>query len=256
MVQKVLIFKPEGKGYFKKSLLYAAPMFLKTFGLSGRYLAHAFVRKIDAKETDDYLAIFWRIHFQESFTTLYVTGKELLSPGETYIFMSNHGSWMDIPAIYGAVPTSLRMVSKEGLMKVPVIGHAMTEAGFVAIDRRNKRKAIKQLNNAKERLSEGISIWIAPEGTRTRDGGIGPFKRGGFYLAKELKKSIVPVFIEGAAEVMGPDSLVIHTNRSITVHFCEPILASEFDGLSISELTEKTRDAIINKRSSVRGGQP
>lgn len=249
MEEKLLLFEPSAKGYFNKSPYYAVPMFAKTMALCSKYLVNALKNPIDIKTTDEYLNVFWRIHFESSRTRLYVTGRNYLAPGETYIFMSNHESWMDIPAIFGAVPTSLRMVAKTEIMQVPILGHAMANAGFIAIDRKNRSKAIKQLEVAKKRLREGVSIWIAPEGTRTRDGTIGVFKKGGFYLAKELKTSIVPVFIEGAAAVMPADSLVVRPNQSITVHFAKPVLADQFDHLTTQELMNKIRLAIIEKQS-------
>jgi 1-acyl-sn-glycerol-3-phosphate acyltransferase len=251
MENKVLVFKPKAKAYFKSSSLYALPMFLKSLGLASRYVMRSVNKKLSVQETDKYVDMFWRTHFQETFTSLYVTGRELLTPGEAYVFMSNHESWMDIPAMFGAVPTSLRMVSKEGLMKIPIFGHAMVNAGFVAIDRRNKTRAIRQLDHAKDRLREGISIWIAPEGTRTRNGTIGPFKKGGFYLAKDLKKSIAPVFIEGAARVMAADGLTVNTNLSITVHFCKPVHFDEFEHCTIPQILDLVRQAIIDKQTEV-----
>ena len=248
MNKQTLLFKPKKCGGFKKSPLYAVDMFMNTIGLCSKYLLHGLYQSMDRKTTDEYIEVFWRIHFQKSHTRLYATGREYLNPGEAYIFMSNHESWMDIPAIFGAVPSSLRMVAKVGLTKIPVFGHALINAGFVAIDRKNRTMAIKQLEEAKKRLDEGISIWIAPEGTRTRDGSIGAFKKGGFYLARELKKSIVPVYIEGAAEVMPADSMVVRPNRSITVHFCPPVSYHEYIELNRAQLIERVRSAIINKR--------
>lgn len=251
MEERKLIYKPAARARFKKSAIYAVPMFTKTFALASKYLLESIGKKtVSASTTDDYLQLFWRVHFDASYTSLYVAGDHNLVPGETYIFMSNHESWMDIPAIYGAVPTSLRMVSKIGLMQVPILGHAMVNAGFIAIDRKNRSRAIRQLGRAKERIAEGISIWIAPEGTRTRDGAIGPFKKGGFYLAKELNKSIVPVFIEGAAEVMPTDGISVFPNKSITVHFCEPVSADDVTHLASNELVNMVRGRIIAKQQS------
>lgn len=249
MENKVLIFKPQSKGFFNKSPLYAVPMFGKTLTLSSSFLLRALRKQADVAVTNDYLEVFWRLHFQSSFTSLYVTGRELLAPGETYIFMSNHESWMDIPAMFGAVPSSLRMVAKMGLTKIPIFGRALVNAGFIAVDRKNRHQAIKQLDLAKERLAAGISIWIAPEGTRSRDGSLAPFKKGGFYLAKQLKKSIVPVFIEGAAKVMPPDSLTVNANQSITVHFCKPIAVTDGGNKETAELINRVRSAIIDKKN-------
>jgi 1-acyl-sn-glycerol-3-phosphate acyltransferase len=248
MENKELIFSPHRRGYFKKSPFYALPMFGKTILLCTKYLARSIGRPADIAMTDEYINLFWRTHFEESFTSLYRTGHDQLTIGKTYIFMSNHESWMDIPAMFGAVPGSLRMISKVGLMKIPILGHAMVHAGFIAINRKNRSCAIKQLDEAKKRLKEGISIWIAPEGTRTRDGVIGPFKKGGFYLARELGMSIVPVFIEGAGLVMPADSMMIKTNQSITVHFCTPINEEDVNQMMMPELIVNVRESIINKQ--------
>lgn len=254
--EKVLVFEPQGVGYFKKSPLYAASMFSKIIALSSRYLVEALRGRADLATTDKYIDVFWRLQFQTCFTRLYVEGLSHLNPHDTYIFMSNHESWFDIPAMFGAVPHSLRMVSKAGLMKVPIFGHAMTKAGFIAVDRNDRSRAIRQLDAAKERLLDGISVWIAPEGTRSRDGQIAHFKKGGFYVAKSLKKPIVPVFIEGAAKVMPADSLSIVPNQSITVHFCKPISSELVESLSTKDLVDMVRDVIIAKKEeclNIRG---
>jgi 1-acyl-sn-glycerol-3-phosphate acyltransferase len=242
-----LVFKP-GVGFFKKSSLYAASMIGQIIALCSRYMMEVAMGTMDRKKTDSYIKKFWQLQFKTTHTRLYVMGLEYLDPRETYIFMSNHESWMDIPAIFGAVPHSLRMVSKAGLMKVPIFGHAMVQAGFIAVDRKNRQKAIRQLGMAKDRLAEGLSIWLAPEGTRSRTGEIAQFKKGGFYLAQSLEKPIVPVFIEGSAKVMPADSLIVKTNQSITVHFLKPIPKEEVLKLSLEELLNKTRDAILKKQ--------
>lgn len=251
MENKILIYQPQSPRLFKKSPLYALSMFAQSFGLSAHYLAKATAGHTNVAITDQFIDRFWRIHFRVSATSLYATGRENLAPGETYVFMSNHESWMDIPAMFGTAPPSLRMISKAGLMQMPIFGPAMERAGFIAIDRKNRSRAIKQLEQAKERLASGISIWIAPEGTRTRDGSIGEFKKGGFYLARELGKSIVPVFIEGARKVMPADSMMVCPNRSITVHFCSPISTQDFDKSQTKLLIDLVRAAIIKKQEEV-----
>lgn len=247
-MDKVLRFKPSGVGFFKKSPLYALSMFGQIIALSSKYMVEALRNKADIATTDHYIDVFWRLQFETCQTRLYTTGQEYLDPKEAYVFMSNHESWMDIPSMFGAVPNSLRMVSKAGLMKVPIFGHAMAKAGFIAVDRQDRHKAIKQLDGAKARLADGLSIWIAPEGTRSRDGQIAPFKKGGFHVAKSLNKPIVPVFIEGAALVMPPDGITVTPNRSITVHFLKPIDASLVETLSLEDLVHKVRNAIIAKK--------
>jgi 1-acyl-sn-glycerol-3-phosphate acyltransferase len=140
------------------------------------------------------------------------------------------------------------MISKAGLMAVPLLGPAMAKAGFIAIDRQNRRRAISQLELAKERLQSGISIWISPEGTRSRDGSVMPFKKGGFHVARELGLPIIPVYIQGAYEIMPADGLTVHTNKSIIVHFCEPVATAEYNKNDTNYLLEKVRDEIIHKQ--------
>jgi 1-acyl-sn-glycerol-3-phosphate acyltransferase len=252
MKKRVLVFKPTKKAFLKKSPVYVVPMFLNTLALAAKYVMACVMHGPSLQETESYIRKFWQAQLQDSFTKLWVVGCENLHPEETYIYMSNHESWMDIPAIFGAVPSKLRMVSKKGIMQIPILGKAMANAGFVALDRRNLKSAIRQLEQAKERLKEGISIWIAPEGTRTRDGKMGPFKKGGFYLARELKKPIVPVFIEGAALVLPADSIMVNTNRSIVVHFLPPISCEEVASLSLPEVMDKVRAVLLNKQMEIQ----
>ncbi len=251
MEERTLIFQPAKLSRFRKTALLSVPLFARTLTLCTKYLASSFKSNVDVKLTDDYIKIFWRQQLEDSFTSLYVTGRDQIAPDQTYVVMSNHESWMDIPAIFGAVPTSLRMVAKIGLTKIPVFGRALVTAGFIAIDRKNRSLAIRQLDEAKKRLAEGISIWIAPEGTRSRDGNIGSFKKGGFYLARELHMPILPAFIEGAAKVMPADGLSITPNQSITVHFCEPVSADEVALKSSSELAALVRARILDKQKAI-----
>lgn len=251
---KILLYQPTRKARMKKSAFYGVAVFSRMLALCSDYYARSIKKPLDVATTDSYINIFWRSQFESSFTSLYVTGRDKLKDGETYVFMSNHESWMDIPAIFGAVPQSLRMVSKAGLMKVPVLGHAMTSAGFIAVDRKNRSTAIRQLETAKVRLRGGISIWIAPEGTRTRSGVIGPFKKGGFYLARELEMPIVPVFIEGARDVMPADGIAVYPNRSITVHFCEPISREEILSMDSLGVMQLARSRIIDKQQECLRG--
>ncbi len=251
MSPATLLFKPDKKGIFNKSPIYTVLLFSKILAHCTKFVSEAMQNRADVKLTDEYIDRFWRINFEETKTSLYVTGRELLKASETYVFMSNHESWMDIPAVFGAVPSSLRMVAKLGLMKIPIFGRALNSGGFIFVDRKNRARAIRQLEIAKERLNDGISIWIAPEGTRSRKKEIGSFKKGGFYLASQLQRPIVPVYIEGAFEVMPPDSPYVYPNRAITVHFCEPIETVGYGKDNLDELVLKVRNAIIQKKIAV-----
>lgn len=250
MDETLLVYTPK-PAKLDKSLLYGLSMFSKTFFLCSRYFARALSGGADVAVTDEYIKEFWQLQFDEAHASLYVTGRQLLDTKQTYLFMSNHESWLDIPAMFAAVPGSLRMVAKSGLMQIPVVGPAMDRAGFIGVDRKNRAKAIKQLELAKVRLMSGLSIWMAPEGTRSRDGELLPFKKGGFHLAISLSLPIVPVFIEGARDVMPADALSITTNKAITVHFCKPILTLHYDKSTMAQLIEEVRASIIAKKEEV-----
>lgn len=254
MMKPELKFKAESSSV-EKSPLFAATMFVKTMGLCSKLLWENFIDGIDRERVDDYLRAFTKIHLGESHTNLYVTGLSYLPKHKPLIYMSNHSSWMDIPAMYGAVPGSLRMIAKAGIMQIPIMGKAMKDAGFIAIDRQNRIKAIAQMNEAKRRLEEGISIWLAPEGTRSRDGSIAHFKKGGFHLALDLQSMIVPTYIEGADKVIPADSLFVYPNKNITVHFLPPVDASLYTRQTVNELVHEVRNRIIKKQAEVQNNE-
>lgn len=131
-----------------------------------------------------------------------VTGAENITPGEGKIYISNHASYLDIFVQLAKLPDGVRMVYKKEINIVPLLGWAMAAAGFVSIDRKNVRSAMRSLDKAAERIKKGLSIVIYPEGTRTRDGSVGEFKRGMFYLAEKSEADIVPVTLSNSFELM------------------------------------------------------
>ncbi|HEY4223492.1 MAG TPA: lysophospholipid acyltransferase family protein, partial [Myxococcota bacterium] len=185
---------------------------------------------------------YWRRIFKSGNCLLQRTGNENFAAGQPYVVMSNHGSLIDIPALMGTVPGSLRMVMKEELTKVPVWGQALVASGFVPVDRKNRDKAIAQLEKAKQMLSKGVSVWVSPEGTRSRDGKLAPFKKGGFHVAKDLGVPIIPAWIEGASDVLPPDSFVVRYDGTCTVSFGAPIATV---GKTVDSLMTDVRAQIL-----------
>ncbi len=118
------------------------------------------------------------------------------------IFACNHASQMDILVLYRALPVPFKFLVKKELFKVPLLGLAMKKAGYIPIDRKNSRAAVKSIKKAAERLRQGDSIVIFPEGTRSVDGRLQPFKEGGFMLAVKAGCPVVPVAIKGSHEVL------------------------------------------------------
>jgi 1-acyl-sn-glycerol-3-phosphate acyltransferase len=173
-----------------------------------------------------------------------------LEPGRPYVFMANHASMVDIWAMLVAIPASFRFIAKKQLSRIPLFGWAMSAGKFIFIDRQNTASARRTIGEAARRIRSGQSVMIFPEGTRTRDGRLAPFKKGGFHLAMESGASIVPVAIRGSRAVMPRGAALIQAG----------IVSVEVDApISTVGITNGERDALIAKvRSRVAAmlGEP
>ncbi|MFO0595972.1 MAG: lysophospholipid acyltransferase family protein [Myxococcaceae bacterium] len=137
---------------------------------------------------------------------LEVIGAEKLEAGKPYIFISNHQSTIDIPALFIALPVNMRFVAKKILKYVPFLGWYMSLSKFVFIDRANHRDALKSLEAAGERIRGGISVVMFAEGTRSDDRRVLPFKKGPFALALKARVPVIPITIEGSGVLMPKNS--------------------------------------------------
>ncbi len=135
------------------------------------------------------------------FTPVRVEGLENLEKGQSYVFAANHTSSYDIFVIYGYISRSFKWVMKEEIKKIPFVGAACKAAGFIFINRKAIKQALQSVEEAKKSLVNGVSVVIFPEGTRTKTGQTGQFKRGAFKIATEMNLPIVPVTIAGAYKV-------------------------------------------------------
>jgi 1-acyl-sn-glycerol-3-phosphate acyltransferase len=180
-------------------------------------------------------------HAKIELTTI---GLEHAPPGEAMVVMSNHQSLYDIPLLYRALRRPLRMVAKRELFRVPLWGPAMRRAGSVELDRSDRARAIESLSNAKKVLEAGVSLWIAPEGTRSADGQLGAFKRGGFHLAEEAPARILPVTIVGSNRVLGARDRTVHDGIAVSVVLHAPVNPRDFGPERRNELIAAVRSAI------------
>ena len=153
---------------------------------------------------------------------LSVKGEEHLDKNKSYIFVSNHQSFFDIPVLMQAVPNNLRFIYKSSLSKIPIFGWGMYLGGYIPINRTNAREAIKTLRKAAERIVKGISVAIFPEGTRSPDGTLGRFKRGAFLLAEEAKVDLAPVTIIGTNLILPKTKFKISSGK-VEVYFDKPV---------------------------------
>jgi len=171
-------------------------------------------------------------------------GLENIDPKATYVVMSNHQSLYDIPTILTSIPLTIRMVAKAELFKVPIWAQAMKSAGFVPVHRGQREKALQDLRLAQEALARGINIWIAPEGTRSRDGHLLPFKSGGFLLASTAKVPILPVTIDGSRNILPAKALEFSRGVRVRVTVSKPISPGDFAKKDRAKLVEAVRSAI------------
>jgi len=175
---------------------------------------------------------------------LHVHGLEHVDPDARYVVMSNHQSHYDIFVLFRAFPGVFRMVSKVELRRIPILGRAMEEAEFVFLDRGDRAHAHEALRVAAERVRSGISVWIAPEGTQSKDGALLPFKKGGFVLALETGVPILPVTVEGTRHVLPAKKFRVRSGQRVDVTFHPPIDTREYDHTRRDELLTRVRDVI------------
>lgn len=175
---------------------------------------------------------------------LTVRGRENVPAGEACVVMANHQSFFDIPVVLLAVAGQMTFVAKKELFRVPVFGRAMTTAGIVRVDRGDHAQAVASLHSATEQLRRGRHIYIAPEGTRSESGELGPFKSGGFRLALEAGARILPVSINGTRHVLPAKKLIVQTDHAVTVTVSPPIDTKEYGLDRRKELMEVVRRAI------------
>jgi len=175
---------------------------------------------------------------------LHVVGQDNIDPQSTYVVMSNHQSLYDIPTLFTALPLCLRMVAKSELFKVPIWSQAMKSSGFVPVHRGQRDKAMQDLRVAQAALARGINIWIAPEGTRSRDGRLLPFKSGGFLLASSAKVPILPVTINGTRNILPAKALEFVKGVEVEVTIGKPIIAANFLRKDRNQFVEAVRASI------------
>jgi 1-acyl-sn-glycerol-3-phosphate acyltransferase len=142
-----------------------------------------------------------------------VSGLEKIYPAKTYVFCSNHLSYMDPPVLLACLGHRVRFLAKKSLFSMPFLGWAMWGAGYVPIERENPRAAARSLARAANTIRSGNSIILFPEGSRSRDGALQPFLSGGFRLAIEVQAPVVPLAIAGTRQVLAPGSIHVHGGR-------------------------------------------
>ncbi|MBN2103254.1 1-acyl-sn-glycerol-3-phosphate acyltransferase [bacterium] len=172
-----------------------------------------------------------------------VEGQENVDKQKTLLFMANHVSLFDVPVLEGTIPVFVRAVEADRQFKWPVYGWAVRRFGNIPISRESVHASIRSLNLLKERLKSGMSMVILPEGHRTLDGKMRPFKKLPFHIAKDADVEILPVGLSGLFYLKAKKSWVIRPTR-IKVRFGKSIPRSIMQRLSALELRDHVKAKI------------
>lgn len=171
-------------------------------------------------------------------------GKENLEPGKHYVYISNHASAFDIPALVKGIPDDIRFVLKKELTRIPIWGWALKYGHYISIDRTNARDAIKSLDDAAMRIRNGASVILFAEGTRTRDGKLQAFKRGAITLAIKSGIPIVPVTINNTFRILPKGSLNVNA-ADIEIILGKPLRTETVVGRENEQkLMDQVREAV------------
>lgn len=192
------------------------------------------------------LTRFWgRTITRASGVSVRVEGLEKLDATRPYIFAANHQSQFDIFALQGHFNFDFRWLAKKELFAIPFFGQAMRSAGYIPVDRSHGRQAVKSLNEAARRIAEGTSVIIFPEGTRSLDGRLQPFKAGGMTLAIKSAVDLVPIAILGTHEILPKGKLLARPGK-VVIRVGEPIPSSAYEPKQKHELAERLRQAVTD----------
>jgi 1-acyl-sn-glycerol-3-phosphate acyltransferase len=183
-----------------------------------------------------------------------VTGLEQLDPCGTYVFVANHQSFYDIPILFWSLPHQLRIIAKESLGSFPLIGWHLRRTGHMLVDRKHPDRA-KIFGWAARLTKNGLSLILFPEGTRSRDGRVGRFKAGTFFLALDANLRVVPLSIVGSRHVMLKGRLATYPGRvRLVVH--PPIDTTGLSAHDAREFAERVRQTLAPDAESDRDVMP
>ncbi|MBN1789990.1 MAG: 1-acyl-sn-glycerol-3-phosphate acyltransferase [Bacteroidales bacterium] len=183
-----------------------------------------------------------------------VTGKENIQPGRSYVIVSNHQSLYDIFLIYGWLGIDIKWIMKKELARMPGVGIGSKKVGHIFLDRSNPRVALESLNEAKRKLVNGTSVVIFPEGTRSKTGEIGTFKKGAFKLALDLALPLLPITLSGTKDILPTGTLDVQPGKALMV-IHEPIEIHQHTEESLKDLVAHARDIIANSYAHLQHPQ-
>jgi 1-acyl-sn-glycerol-3-phosphate acyltransferase len=194
-----------------------------------------------------WVAPFWgKLIIWVTLSRVELSGLQHIDKKQSYIIVCNHQSIYDMLTIYGYLPLEFKWVMKKELLKMPFVGMACKALGHVFVDRGNSEQSSQTLKDASDKISDGVSAFFFPEGTRSRSGELKVFKKGAYRMAKELKLPILPMTITDANKVMPANSLIICPYKiKLSIH--PAIKSDEVEKLSINQLIDISKSKIASR---------
>jgi len=176
---------------------------------------------------------------------LELIGTDHLEPGRSYVIVSNHLSNFDIFCTLARFPGTVHFVAKKELLKIPVFGQALAISDHIVIDRQDPESAIRTINAAVARATDGMYVLFYAEGTRSPDGRVGPFKKGGVTLAINTQLPILPMSVSGTRKFLPKSAKVIRPGGRVRIVVGPPIETTGLDLDARDELNERVRQMVI-----------
>ena len=216
---------------FTTIMLGTTAIFLSFFDPSGN-LPHRVAR------------LWGKIQLRITGTRVRTQGLENMDPRKSYILVSNHQSSFDIFSLLGYLPLQFRWTAKAELFRIPFMGWAMTRTGYISIERDSPKKAYRSMLRAAEVVRKGTSVIIFPEGTRSPDGKLQPFKKGLFLIALKSQAPILPITIQGTSQIMRKGDWRTHPGE-VKIQIDPPIDTAGFPNEKETELSQRVRSILM-----------
>lgn len=196
------------------------------------------------------VARLWgKIQLKTTGTKVRIEGLDKIDPKQSYILVSNHLSNFDIFALLGYLPIQFRWTAKASLFRIPFLGWAMSRIGYIPIERESPKKAYKSMLQAAEKVKNGVSVMIFPEGTRSPDGHLQPFKKGVFLIALKSQAPILPITIKGTNKIMRKGDWRTYPGN-VQIIIDQPLETKHVSPTEEEVLSAKVRQIIIKNLST------
>jgi 1-acyl-sn-glycerol-3-phosphate acyltransferase len=223
--------------FFSTVILGTIAIFLSLFDPSGN-IPHRVAR------------LWGKIQLRTAGAQVRIRGLENVQPGKSYILVSNHQSNFDIFALLGYLPFQFRWTAKAELFRIPFLGWSMTRIGYIPIERESPKKAYRSMIHAAEKIKQGVSVMIFPEGTRSPDGNLQPFKKGVFIIALKSHAPIVPITIFGTSKIMRKGDWRAYPGK-VQIIIDPPIETAGTPELKEEEISRRVRSVIKDNLASL-----